>query len=229
MAYQGKPTRSELIDIKRKIRLSHTGHKLLKMKRDGLIIEFFNILEKVRDIRGVLTEEYRHASRLLTVAEGNEGTIAIKAAAFAPKDKPYVHVRSKNVMGVVVPQVESRAVRKRIVERGYGVIGTHSSIDDAVAAYEKLVEDIVVAAEIETTIRKLLIDIEKTKRRVNALEFKVIPDLQAAAAFITFRLEEMERENIFRLKTLKKKGESKDAAALVAAARALVATAPPKA
>ena len=211
MAYEGKPTRSELIEIKRKIKLSETGHKLLKMKRDGLIMEFFQILSKARDIRSVLTEEYCGARRCLTLAEGVEGTIAIKAAAFAPKDKPYVHIRPKNVMGVVVPQVESRSVRKRIVERGYGIIGSRSAIDDAVKAYELLVEDIVVAAEIETTIRKLLVDIEKTKRRVNALEFKVIPELKEAAAFITFRLEEMERENTFRLKMIKQKGEKADA------------------
>jgi V/A-type H+-transporting ATPase subunit D len=213
LAFEGKPTRSELIDIKRKIKLSETGHKLLKMKRDGLIIEFFQILAKARDIRGILTEEYREARRRLTIAEGVEGTIAIKAAAFAPKDKPYVHIRPKNIMGVVVPQVESRSVKKKITERGYGIIGSRSAIDDAFNAYELLVEDVVVAAEIETTIRKLLVDIEKTKRRVNALEFKVIPDLKAAAAFITFRLEELERENTFRLKMIKQKGEKRDAEA----------------
>ncbi len=213
MALTVKPTRSELIEIKRKIALSKRGHKLLKMKRDGLIMEFFQILEKARDIRGMLTEEFKEARQRLILAEAAEGTIAIKAAAFAPKDKPYVHVRPKNVMGVVVPQVESKQVRKRITERGYGIIGSRSSIDDAVSAYEKLVEDIVLAAEIETTLRKLLVEIEKTKRRVNALEFKVIPDLQAAAAFIAFRLEEVERENIFRLKTLKKKSKKAELAA----------------
>jgi V/A-type H+-transporting ATPase subunit D len=218
LAYEGKPTRSELIEIKRKIKLSETGHKLLKMKRDGLIMEFFQILSKARDIRSVLTEEYREARHRLTIAEGVEGVIAIKAAAFAPKDKPYVHIRPKNVMGVVVPQVESRSVKKKIVERGYGIIGSRSAIDDAVNAYEHLVEDIVVAAEIETTIRKLLVDIEKTKRRVNALEFKVIPELTEAAAFITFRLEEMERENTFRLKMIKQKGEKADAAEAAKAA-----------
>ncbi|MCJ2541282.1 MAG: V-type ATP synthase subunit D [Candidatus Thermoplasmatota archaeon] len=218
MAYEGKPTRSELIEIKRKIKLSQTGHKLLKMKRDGLIMEFFLILSKARDIRSILTEEYREARRRLTIAEGVEGTITIKAAAFAPKDKPYVHIRPKNVMGVVVPQVESRSVKKKITERGYGIIGSRSAIDDAVTAYENLVEDIVVAAEIETTIRKLLVDIEKTKRRVNALEFKVIPELTEAAAFITFRLEEMERENTFRLKMIKMKGEKAAAAEAAKAA-----------
>ncbi|MCZ7394817.1 MAG: V-type ATP synthase subunit D, partial [Candidatus Methanoperedens sp.] len=85
----------------------------------------------------------------------------------------------------------------------YGIIGTSSRIDEAVDTYEILVEKIILAAEIETTMKKLLEDIEKTKRRVNALEFKVIPELSEAKDFIVLRLEEMERENTFRLKRIK--------------------------
>ena len=94
-------------------------------------------------------------------------------------------------------------------QRGYGVIGTSTYIDEATGAFENLVETIVQAAEIETTMKKLLDEIEKTKRRVNALEFKVIPELQEAEAFIELRLEEMERENIFRLKRIKEKAAAK--------------------
>ncbi len=82
---------------------------------------------------------------------------------------------------------------------------SRSHIDEATSAFEDLVETIIKAAEIETTMKKLLDEIEKTKRRVNALEFKVIPELQQAEAFIRLRLEEMERENIFRLKRIKQK------------------------
>jgi len=92
-------------------------------------------------------------------------------------------------------------------------VGTSSYIDEATEAFEKLVETLVQAAEVETTMKKLLDEIEKTKRRVNALEYKVIPELQEAESFIQLRLEEMERENIFRLKRIKDKAEAKGEAA----------------
>jgi V/A-type H+-transporting ATPase subunit D len=122
------------------------------------------------------------------------------------KANPTVNVRSKNVMGVVVPEVEGESVRKQLDERGYGLIGTSPRIDEAADAYEALVDLIIQAAEVETTMRKLLEDIEKTKRRVNALEYRVIPELKEAANFINFRLEEMERDNISRLKHIKRRG-----------------------
>ena len=106
-------------------------------------------------------------------------------------------------MGVVVPKIESSSVRKSIEERGYGILGTSSYIDEAADAYEELVENIIMAAELETTMKRLLDDIEKTKRRVNALEFKVIPELISIMKYIRFVLEEMERENTFRLKRVK--------------------------
>src|SRR2546429_611506 len=88
-------------------------------------------------------------------------------------------------------------------ERGYGIVTTSARIDEAAEAYEALVEDIVVAAEIETTMRRLIEEIEKVKRRVNALEYRVIPELKSTEAFIRQRLEEMERDNFMRLKRFK--------------------------
>ncbi|CAD7768362.1 V-type ATP synthase subunit D [Candidatus Methanoperedenaceae archaeon GB50] len=200
-----KPTRSELIGLKKKIKLSESGHKLLKMKRDGLIIEMFDILEKAKDVRSELEREYAVAQEKLNIAKTIEGTVAVNSTAFSLMDTPKIELESKNVMGVVVPKIESTSVKKSITERGYGIIGTSSRIDEAADAYESLVEKIILAAEIETTMKRLLDDIEKTKRRVNALEFKLIPELYEALAFITLRLEEMEREEIFRLKKIKLK------------------------
>src|SRR2546422_135084 len=91
----------------------------------------------------------------------------------------------------------------RTEERGYRIITTSARIDEAAEAYEALVEDIVVAAEIETTMRRLIEEIEKVKRRVNALEYRVIPELKSTEAFIRQRLEEMERDNFMRLKRFK--------------------------
>lgn len=198
-----KPTRSELIELKKKIKLSESGHKLLKMKRDGLILELFAILEKAKDIRAELEEQFALCSQKIAVAKSVEGSVVVKSTAFALKDIPQLELVSKNVMGVVVPKIEASSVHKSLDEHGYGIIGTSSRIDEAVDAFEILVEKIILAAEIETTMKKLLDDIEKTKRRVNALEFKVIPELNEAQDFIVLRLEEMERENTFRLKKIK--------------------------
>lgn len=198
-----KPTRSELIELKRKIKLSESGHKLLKMKRDGLILEFFEILKKAKTVRAELDEQFVVSQEKINIAKSVEGIVTVKSTAFSFKDTPRLEVESKNVMGVVVPKIESSSIKKDINERGYGIIGTSSRIDEAAEAYENLVDKIILAAEIETTIKKLLDDIEKTKRRVNALEFKVIPELSEARDFIILRLDEMERENTFRLKRIK--------------------------
>ncbi|UCD92486.1 MAG: V-type ATP synthase subunit D [Methanobacteriota archaeon] len=198
-----KPTRSELLELKKRIKLSEKGYKLLKMKRDSLIMEFFQVLDKAKEIRSRITEKYRFARQKMTIAEAIEGAVGVKSAALALLEKPSMELSTKNVMGIVVPQIDAKSVRKRLDQRGYGIIETSARIDEAAEAFENLVEDIIIAAEAETTMRKLLDEIEKTKRRVNALEFRVIPDLKAAEAFIRMRLEEMERENIFRLKLLK--------------------------
>jgi V/A-type H+-transporting ATPase subunit D len=198
-----KPTRSELLALKKRIRLSVRGHRLLKMKRDSLIMEFFQILDKARDVRGNILEDYRVAAEKIALAQAIEGSVGVKSAAFASFKNPEMELTTKNVMGIIVPKIDAKSVKKTLAERGYGIIDTSAYIDEAAQAFEQLVEDIIVAAEIETTMRRLLDEIEKTKRRVNALEFRVIPDLEATEKFIRLRLEEMERENIFRLKRFK--------------------------
>lgn len=198
-----KPTRSELINLKKRIALSERGYKILKMKRDGLILEFFKVLEQAKDTRGDLNERYENAQAMMAVANTVEGAIGVKAAAFSVQQEPDIKVASKNIMGVVVPEIESTKVRKGLNERGYGILGTTSVIDETALSFEELVEAIIRSAEIETTMKKLLDEIESTKRRVNALEFKVIPELTEARDFIKMRLDEMEREELFRLKKIK--------------------------
>ncbi|HEX7514479.1 MAG TPA: V-type ATP synthase subunit D, partial [archaeon] len=146
------------------------------------------------------------------VAKMVEGVIEVYSAAFALKQKPEVALTSKSLMGVVVPEIEYTAINQSLDERGYGIIGTSSAIDEAAAAYEELLEKVIRAAEVETAVKRLLMEIERIKRRVNALEFRVIPDLKEAEVFIVFRLEEMERENIFRLKKIKIKAASLETA-----------------
>jgi V/A-type H+-transporting ATPase subunit D len=201
-----KPTRSELINLKRKIQLSERGYKILKMKRDGLILEFFKVLAEAKDSRGDLLEKYQRAAGMMAVANTVEGAIGVKSAAFSVGEVPEITLKSKNIMGVIVPNIEASKVKKSLVDRGYGVLGTSPVIDETASAFEDLVESIIESAEIETTMKRLLDEIEKTKRRVNALEFKVIPELTAARDFIKMRLDEMEREELFRLKKIKARG-----------------------
>ena len=169
-----KPTRSQLLLVRRTKRMAERGHRLLKLKRDALIVEFFRVLYRAKKMRSNLVEKYAVAERRIAIARAVEGAIGVRSAAFALLEKPTLDLRTRNVMGIVVPRIEAQKVRKNIQERGYGIIQTSARIDEAAEAYEELVENVIVAAEIETTMRRLIEEIEKVKRRVNALEYRVI-------------------------------------------------------
>jgi V/A-type H+-transporting ATPase subunit D len=205
MAEDVKPTRKNLMAINDRIDLSERGHDTLEQKRDGLIMEFMEILDEAKDVRADVESAYGDAQAAIDMARALDGDVAVRGAAAALQTVPEISSSSKNVMGVVVPEIESTGVRKSLDERGYGVLSSSARIDEAAAAYERLLEQIILAAEVETAMRKLLVEIETTKRRVNALEFKLLPELYENRDFIEQKLEEQEREEIFRLKKIKNK------------------------
>jgi len=207
MAKDVKPTRKNLMEIEDRIELSERGHDTLEKKRDGLIMEFMDILDQAQDVRADMEANYTEAQRAIDMARAMEGDVAVRGAAAALKEHPEITTQSKNIMGVVVPQIESTKVRKNLEERGYGLLGTSARIDEAAEAYEKLLESVILAAEVETAMKKMLDEIETTKRRVNALEFKLLPELRENQEYIEQKLEEQEREEIFRLKKIKAKKE----------------------
>jgi len=210
MAKDVKPTRKNLMAIEDRIELSERGHDTLEQKRDGLIMEFMDILDQAQDVRSDMAEDYEHAQRTLNMARAMEGDVAVRGAAAALKEHPEITTQSKNIMGVVVPQIESSKVRKNLEERGYGLLGSSARIDEAADAYEELLETIILAAEVETAMKKMLEEIETTKRRVNALEFTLLPQLYENQEYIEQKLEEQEREEIFRLKKIKAKKEEEE-------------------
>ncbi|MXR53068.1 V-type ATP synthase subunit D [Halovenus sp. WSH3] len=212
MADDVKPTRKNLMQIEERIELSERGHDTLEKKRDGLIMEFMDILDQAQDVREDLEEKYQQAQRAIDIARATEGDVAVRGAASALKEHPEITTQSKNIMGVVVPQIESTKVQKNLQERGYGVLGTSARIDEAADAYEELIDQIILAAEVETAMKKMLNEIETTKRRVNALEFKLLPELRENQEYIEQKLEEQEREEIFRLKKIKAKKEEEEKA-----------------
>ena len=196
-----KPTRMELLNLKRRIELAKKGHKLLKDKQDALIMEFFAIYDEALELRRSLTEKMQEAFKALTLAEVDIGLIPLKEAAMAVKPNSEIEIRSRNVMGVSVPMVKGGNFRRK--ERGYAFISTSTSVDVAAEKFEEALEVIVRLAEVEETLKRVAKEIETTKRRVNALEYIIIPRMEATRKFIEQRLDEMERENFFRLKRVK--------------------------
>jgi V/A-type H+/Na+-transporting ATPase subunit D len=203
MAENITPTRSELMKLKKRIKLAKSGYNLLKKKRDGLILEFFEILKQAKSLRQELTEEYKQALHTINITRTVEGDIALTSLSLAVKSAPAISLESKNIMGVVVPKITYERPEQGL-DKGYGTISSSALIDESTASFQDVVGKIIQAAEVETAIKKLLAEIEKTKRRVNALEFEVIPRMESQRKFIQMRLDEMERDSIFRLKRIKK-------------------------
>src|SRR3989338_8455588 len=153
-----KPTRSELLKVKKQIKLAKSGYSLLKKKRDGLILEFFEVLKKAKTLRQELVEEYKIALGKINVARTIEGDLKVKSIAMAIPEIKEISLKTKNIMGVKVPKIENEEIKKAFMERGYGVYNS-AAIDEAAASYEKVVERILPAAEVETSMRKLLNEI----------------------------------------------------------------------
>lgn len=198
------PTRMELLKLKQREKLAVKGHSLLKEKRNALIMEFFNILDRVKGSRDKVNKNLKEAFEDLTAAQITMGDLAVKKAAMSVTESVDIDVDSRSVMGVVVPVMDYDVQKRTIIERGYGFMDTSVKLDDASRKFEESVGMIIELGEIEKTITLLAVEIESTKRRVNALEHIIIPRLQNTVKYIEMRLEEMDRENFVRLKMIKK-------------------------
>ena len=198
------PTRMELLKLKDREKLAVKGHSLLKEKRNALIMEFFNILERVKGSRESVEKTLLEAYKDLTAAQIVMGDLAVKKSAMSVKESIEVDIDSRSIMGVVVPLMELQTSERNMVERGYGFIDTSVKLDEAASKFEESIKLIIELGEIEKTIMLLAGEIESTKRRVNALEHIIIPKLENTVKYIEMRLEEMERENFVRLKMIKK-------------------------
>lgn len=212
MAENFVPTRMELLKARARIKLAKNGHKLLKQKRDALVLEFFKILKKAQDLRGELNAAMTEAYSSMAVAQAYHGMAEIESAALSTKKLGGVHIEVRNIMGVKIPRIAAAQLERGLLNRGYGVLGTSAKIDEAADNFEKATDLLLKVAETENAIRKLIREIEKTKRRVNALEFVLIPRLTSQAKLISFRLEEMERDSFVMLKSIKRKLKKREGA-----------------
>jgi len=201
---QCSPTRMELQKINSQVVLAIQGRDLLRQKMDALIQEFFLIMESATRSRDELEKTAEDARRALLIARAVDDTITLKSASFATKRSVVIDIHGRKVMGINIPVLEKKSFRKTVIEREYSIIGVSSRIDETAEAYEKELDLVIGLAETETALRKISHEIEITKRRVNALEEVVIPELKETGRYIRTTIEEREREDIFRLKKVKK-------------------------
>jgi len=207
MSQDVKPTRSEELRLKERINLAENGHEILEKKRDGLIHEFMEIIGDAQDTNQELANIYSEARLKLMLAKVYDGEDTLLANTLNVQNEPEIRAETQNIMGVVVPEIESEEVRRTVTEREYGLTTSTSRIDAVADKYEELIEKIIEAAETQTKVLKLLDEIEKTKRRVNALEHKTIPEMKEDLGYVSQTLEESEREETFRMKKVKEMSE----------------------
>jgi V/A-type H+-transporting ATPase subunit D len=201
---QVNPTRMELIRKNAQIKLAEQGRDLLREKMDALIQEFFHIMESVSKSRDELEIVAETAQRSLLTALAVDDSVTLKSASFATRKGLFLEIKGKNIMGVPVPVLEKKRVSKSVLERGYSIISTSGRIDEAAEKFEMELDLIIGLAETETSLKRLGGEIQMTRRRVNALEQVLIPDLKKQAKYIKNAIDEREREDLFRLKKVKK-------------------------
>ena len=199
-----KPTRSGLLIVRRRMALAERIHRILKMKLDGMMLELIKLTDQAVHERRVLEERFARAREMAAIATMMEGATGVLLAALSVEITPTYTIDHRNIFGVRLPTLEPVMVKKTLIQRGYGILATSSVIDDAADAYEELISQIITSAELEGGIVQLLDDIERTRRRVNALEFKVIPELIDLRRLIEYRRDEMERQDAVRLRRIKK-------------------------
>ena len=200
---QVKPTRMELMRKKSQIKLAEQGRDLLREKMDALIQEFFKILNTVSNSRDELELVSREADLALMIAQAVDDPVTLKSASFATRKSITVDITGKNIMGVPVPVIEKKRISKSMLERGYGIISTSGRIDETAERFEAELDLLIQLAETETAMRRLGSEIQMNRRRVNALEQILIPELKSQAKYIKNAIEEREREDLFRLKKVK--------------------------
>ena len=209
-----RPTRAELLERRAQIGLAQQGMDLLKQKRDALLMEFMGVMDETLRLSDSLQKTVSEAQYSLAVAQAVDGVVALRSAGLATKGEVVVDMTGTKIMGVSVPVVtKGDSPVKSSFTRGYSVTGVSSRVDETAEKFEHILDVIIEYADIETRLKRLGEEINKTNRRVNALEQVTVPSLREQVSYISQTLDERAREDLFRLKKVKKKIEAKKKAA----------------
>ena len=198
------PTRMELTRLKGKLKTAQRGHKLLKDKRDELMKQFLEIVRKNRELRAKVEKGLEQANAAFTVAAALMSPEMLEQALLYPKQSVELDMKFRNIMSVDVPVYQFHTRNEDPSEiYPYGFAQTSGELDAALEALSGVFQDMLELAQVEKTMQLLAADIEKTRRRVNALEYVMIPDLQTNIRYISMKLDENERGNTTRLMKVK--------------------------
>ena len=198
------PTRMELTNLKKKLVTARRGHKLLKDKRDELMRRFLELVRENKALRQKVEAGIKAANVHMAVARSVMSDEALEVALMMPAQRMSVDVTEKNIMSVMVPVFHSLVKAATAGEiYSYGYAFTSCDLDDAVKALSEIMPDMLRRAEVEKTCQLLASEIEKTRRRVNALEHVMIPQYEDTIKYITMKLDENERSATTRLMKVK--------------------------
>lgn len=203
-ATQVNPTRMELTRLKKKLGTAVRGHKLLKDKRDELMRQFLDLVRENMELRVKVEEGIKNANRNFVIAKAGMSEQTLHTALMAPKQEVYLECDRKNVMSVDIPVFEYKTRTADVNDiYSYGFAFTSNDLDDAVKSLADILPDMLRLSETEKACQLMAAEIEKTRRRVNALEHVVIPQTQQNIKYITMKLDENERSTQIRLMKVK--------------------------
>ena len=202
--YNVNPTRMELKKMKVRYANARRGHKLLKDKRDGLMKQFLETVRQNKELREKVEASLSGVYDSLAIAGAVSGPKVLEESLMLPKKQGKLDVRTRNVMSVTVPEFELEIVGKDAQDSyNYGLAFTSGELDAPLAQMSAVMEDMIARAESEKTVQLLAQEIEKTRRRVNALEYIMIPKYLATIKSIKMKLDENDRGNTTRLMKVK--------------------------
>lgn len=201
---QINPTRMELTRLKKKLVTAQRGHKLLKDKRDELMRQFLDLVRENKALRKKVEDGIKAANKNFVLAKTSMSDAVTGTALLAPKQEVTLEISQKNIMSVNIPQynIKTRTSDSNDIY-SYGFANTSSDLDDAVKSLADLLPDMLRLAECEKSCQLMAAEIEKTRRRVNALEHVMIPQTQESIRYITMKLDENERSTQVRLMKVK--------------------------
>lgn len=201
---QVNPTRMELTRLKKKLATATKGHKLLKDKRDELMRQFLDMVKLNKQLREKVENAISEANMNFLMASASMTDQSLSAAILAPKQEVLLDVESNNIMSVEVPEYK---INYRTPDTNdmfcYGLGFTSCDLDDAIASLSDILPDMLKLAQVEKSCQLMADEIEKTRRRVNALEHVMIPQTKAAIKYISMKLDENERSTQTRLMKVK--------------------------